>query len=482
MKSANINTDEFRDHLSNVTDTGKRIWIYPRIVKGQLYKLRTYFSWLLLGLLFGIPFIEVDGNPLFLFNVLERKFIFFGVTFFPQDFHLVAFGLLTFIVFIILFTVIFGRVWCGWACPQTIFMEMLFRKIEVWIEGDYKAQKRLDEAPWTTEKILKKTAKHIIFFIISFLIANTFLAYIIGKHDLLAIMTDNPLNHITGLVSIVIFTFVFYFVFAKFRELVCIVVCPYGRLQGVLLDKKSIIVAYDFIRGEPRGKLKKETKDDRNPLAELQALTKPVENKGHCIDCSICVQVCPTGIDIRNGTQLECIGCTACIDACDEVMEKVKQPKGLIRYASLDGIEKSEKLSFNLRIGAYTAVLTLLLGILGYLLLTRNEVETTLLRTPGLTYQEEKGGGVSNLYNIEILNKSREAMPVTIRVVDYPSAVVKLIGKPLQLTKGEITKGSFFIVIPKKDMENPNLKLKVELISGNEVIDQVKTSFLGPME
>lgn len=480
MKPPKIDTTEFRDHLSNVTETGKRIWIYPRIVVGQLYKLRTYFSWLLLGLLFGIPFVEVNGGPLFMFNVLERKFIFFGVTFFPQDFHLVAFGLLTFIVFIILFTVIFGRVWCGWACPQTIFMEMLFRKIENFIEGDYRAQQRLDAQPWDTEKIVKKSAKHIIFFIISFLIANTFLAYIIGKKELFSIILDNPLNHISGLVAIVIFTFVFYFVFAKFRELVCIVVCPYGRLQGVLLDKKSIIVAYDFLRGEPRGK-KKKVEEQPNPLEELKALANPNANKGHCVDCGICVQVCPTGIDIRNGTQLECIGCTACIDACDEVMVKTNQPTGLIRYASLDGIEKGNKLSFNLRIKAYTGVLVALLGILAYMLITRSDVETTLLRTPGLTYQEEKGN-VSNLYNIEILNKTIHAMPVSLRVKDYPAAQIKLIGKLLQLNKSDLTRGSFFIVIPKKDLESPSIKLKVEILSNGQVIDEVKTSFLGPME
>ncbi len=472
MKQPSIDTNEFRDHLSNVTDNGKRIWIYPRVVKGKLYQYRTYFSWLLLGLLFGLPWIEVEGHPLFMFNVIERQFVFFGVTFFPQDFHLVAIGLLTVIVFVILFTVIFGRVWCGWACPQTIFMEMLFRKIEIWIEGDYKAQRKLDESPLTTEKLLKKTAKHSIFFVLSFLIANTFLAYIIGKKALLAIVTDNPLEHLTGLFAITIFTAVFYFVFARFRELVCIVVCPYGRLQGVLLDKKSIIVAYDYLRGEPRGKMKKQD----NPLDTLKQTAK-----GHCVDCNICVQVCPTGIDIRNGTQLECIGCTACIDACDEVMEKTHQPKGLIRYASLEGIEQGKKLQFNLRIGAYSAVLLALVSGLTYLLLNRSDIETTLLRTPGLTYQEEKTG-VSNLYNIEILNKTTQQMPITLAVEDYPAAQIRLVGKPLQLKGSEITKGSFFIIIPKKDLKDSRLKLYVNIVSNGKVIDHVKTSFLGPME
>lgn len=245
MKPLKIDTTNYRDHLSNVTNQGKRIWIYPRIIKGNFYKLRTYFSWLLLSLLLSLPWLEIDSHPLFLFNVLERRFIFFGVTFFPQDFHLVAIGLLTFMVFVILFTVIFGRVFCGWACPQTIFLEMLFRKIEVLIEGDHNAQKRLDEQAWNTEKVWKKTLKHTVFFALSFFIANVFLAYIIGKNELFKIIRNNPLNHLTGFLALVVFTFAFYFVFARFRELVCIVVCPYGRLQGVMLDKKSIVVAYD---------------------------------------------------------------------------------------------------------------------------------------------------------------------------------------------------------------------------------------------
>ncbi|WP_405517621.1 4Fe-4S binding protein [Spirosoma sp. KNUC1025] len=234
------------------TTDNKRKWLYPRVVKGRYYRWRTVVAWVLLTALFAGPFLTHNGQPLFLFNVLERKFNFFGVTFWPQDFYLVAIGLLVFIVFIALFTVVYGRVFCGWACPQTIFMEMVFRRIEIWIEGDQNARKRLDAAPWTTEKILKKTAKHSIFFLISFAISNTFLAYLVGKDALLTIMTDNPINHLGGLASILIFTGVFYAVFAYVREIVCTTICPYGRLQSVLLDKQSMVVTYDDVRGEPR--------------------------------------------------------------------------------------------------------------------------------------------------------------------------------------------------------------------------------------
>ncbi len=474
MKPAKIDTTNYRDHLSNVTETGKRIWIYPRIVAGQFYKLRTYFSWLLLGLLLGLPWVEVDGHPIFLFNVLERKFIFFGVTFFPQDFHLVAIGLLTFIVFIILFTVIFGRVWCGWACPQTIFMEMLFRKVEILIEGDHNAQRRLDAQSWTTEKIWKKSLKHFIFVVLSFFIANVFLAYLIGKKALLAVIFDNPLNHLVGLFSIIIFTAVFYFVFARFRELVCIVVCPYGRLQGVMLDKKSIVVAYDFIRGEIRGK-------HQSPTEKEVAIAKNEPVHGSCIDCKICVQVCPTGIDIRNGTQLECIGCTACIDACDEVMDKIEEPRGLIRYASIEGIEQKKKLKFSGRIASYSLVLVALLGILGFLLITRNMVETTILRAPGLTYQESKDGTVSNLYNVQVLNKSYQKIPIQFHLKGN-GGQIKMIGKSLMVQSGEVAESSFFITLPTKSLKESSVKLEVEVISEGKVIDVVKTKFLGPIQ
>lgn len=473
MKPLKLDTTNYRDHLSNVTNQGKRIWIYPRIIKGSFYKLRTYFSWLLLSLLLGLPWLEIDKHPLFLFNVLERRFIFFGVTFFPQDFHLVAIGLLTFMVFVILFTVIFGRVFCGWACPQTIFLEMLFRKIEVLIEGDHNAQKRLDEQAWNTEKVWKKTLKHTVFFALSFFIANVFLAYIIGKNELFKIIRDNPLNHLTGFLALVVFTFAFYFVFARFRELVCIVVCPYGRLQGVMLDKKSIVVAYDYIRGELRGK--HQTPDEKE-IAKSRNETV----HGSCIDCKICVQVCPTGIDIRNGTQLECVACTACIDACDEVMDKIQEPRGLIRYASMEGIEQKKKLKFSGRIAAYSTVLLILLSILAFLLVTRSTIETTILRAPGLMFQENKDGTISNLYNVQVVNKSYENRTLSFKLKGLKGEI-KMIGRDMNLKPSEVAESSFFIHIPNTILKESSKKIEIEVLSNGKVVDNVKTRFQGPI-
>lgn len=470
---AKIDTSNYRDHLSNVTQQGSRIWIYPRIVIGQFYKLRTYFSWLLLALLLGTPWLEYNGQPYFLFNIFERKFIFFGASFFPQDFHLVAIGLLTFIVFIILFTVVFGRVWCGWACPQTIFLEMLFRKIEILIEGDHNAQRRLDEQEWNLEKIWKKGLKHIIFLLLSFFIANVFLAYLIGKNELLKIVGENPSQHLLGLFSILIFTTIFYFVFARFRELVCIVVCPYGRLQGVLLDRNSIVVAYDYLRGEPRGK------HQNNQEKEL-ALADNQPVNGSCIDCKICVQVCPTGIDIRNGTQLECIACTACIDACDEVMDKIDEPRGLIRYASKEGIEQKKKLKFNARILAYSGVLLALLSVFVVLISTRGIVETTILRAPGLMFQENKDGTISNIYNLQMLNKSTKSMAPQLKLKGN-IGTIKMVGKPIVVAPAEVGEATFFVNIPKNKLTESNEKIEIEIVINGEVLETVKSKFMGPI-
>lgn len=462
--------EEFRDHVSNQETDGRRKWIYPRLPKGGVYyRWRIVVALGLLLILFGLPWLEFQGHPLFLFNVLERKFIFFGVPFWPQDFYLVALGLLAFMIFIIAFTVAFGRVWCGWACPQTIFMEVVFRTIENWIEGDYKAQKKLDAGPWNADKIRKKTLKHLVFFLISFAIANTFLAYLIGKDELIAIQTDNPANHFGGLASLLVFTIVFYLVFAKLREIVCIVICPYGRLQGVLLDKKSIVVAYDYVRGEPRGKLNKKAAEDPAP-------------KGDCVDCNLCVHVCPTGIDIRHGTQLECINCTACMDACDQVMDKIHKPQGLIRYASLEGIEQKKKLRFDGRLRAYAVVLLLLTAVIGYLLVVRSEIDTTILRASGLTFQRQPEGQISNLYNLEVVNKTFRPVQLSVRVKDTGFAL-QFVGQPLTTVEpGELAKSSFFLSVPARRIKENKTPLTLEILADGKVVDEVGTNFMGPVE
>ena len=302
--------ESFRDSIATINEDGKRAWVFPKKPSGKFYDYRKIVSYVLLAFLFAAPFVKINGNQFLLFNVLERRFNIFGFPFWPQDFHLFVISMIIGVIFITVFTVAFGRIFCGWICPQTIFLEMVFRRIEYWIDGDRGAQMKLKRTKWTPEKIRKRVLKHTIFVIISFLIANVFLAYLIGSDKLLNYITEGPFKHLGTLFPLLIFTGLFYFVFSWFREQVCIIACPYGRLQGVLLDNKSIIVAYDHKRGEgENGRKKFRKNEDRAALGH-----------GDCIDCMQCVHVCPTGIDIRNGTQLECVNCTACIDECDDIM------------------------------------------------------------------------------------------------------------------------------------------------------------------
>ncbi len=464
-------TEEFRDHIATVGQDGKRNWIYPKKPQGRFYKWRTWVTWGLLAILFGLPFIKVNGEPLVLLNILERNFILFGIHFTPQDFHLFVFAMLTFIVFIALFTVVFGRLFCGWVCPQTIFMEMVFRKIEYWIEGDANAQRRLNKAPWTTEKIWKKSLKQAIFILISVAIAHTFLSYIIGVDQVLAIVQEPITQHWVGFFAMVAFTGAFYFVFARLREQVCTTICPYGRLQSVLLDKNSIVVAYDFERGEPRGKIRKQKAN--NPIEQIN------QQLGDCIDCKLCVQVCPTGIDIRNGTQLECVNCTACIDACDEVMEKIDRPLGLIRYDSYNGIVEKRKRIFTPRVIAYTIVLVILMVANVLLLYNRSDIEAVILRTPGMLYQKVDEDHLSNLYNYEFINKTGKDMILEI-IPETPEAKIRLVGDMPAVEKNGMTQGAFFIEMPRDALDGRKSTIKIGIYSEGELVEKVKTSFLGP--
>ncbi len=454
----------FRDSVATIDSEGKRVWVYPQKPKGRFHQYRTVVAIACLILLFGMPFIRLNGEPFLMLNILERKFIIFGLLFGPQDFALLGLTMITFMVFVILFTVVYGRLFCGWVCPQTVFLEMVFRKIEYLIEGDANKQRALNKAPNSFEKVRKKALKHFVFFIISFLIANTFLSYLISTDELFKIISE-PLNqHVGDLTSLLLFTGVFYWVFAFFREQVCIVACPYGRLQGVLLDKHSIVVAYDYMRGEKRGKLHK---------GEERTI-------GDCIDCHQCVAVCPTGIDIRNGTQLECTNCTACIDACDTIMDKVGMPRGLITYASEKGLADRVKLKITPRIIGYSSVLVLLLGILVYAFVSRADTETTILRTPGVMFQENADGTISNLYNFKVNNKTHKDLLIHFKVDDIP-AFVKVIGVDSVISKKEgAAQGSMFIYIRPEDIKKRSTKLKIEVTSGGKVLEIVKTSFLAP--
>lgn len=463
--------ESFRDTIGTINEEGKRAWVFPKKPSGKFYNKRKIVSYVLLAMLFSFPFIKINGNQFVLLNVIDRKFNIFGFTFWPQDFYLVVISMIVGVVFVTLFTVAFGRIFCGWICPQTIFMEMVFRRIDYWIDGDRGAQIRLKKQKWDSEKIRKRTFKWFLYFIISFLIANVFLSYVIGSDAVLAMIKEGPADHVSTILALLIFTGVFYFIFAWFREQVCIIACPYGRLQGVLLDNKSIIVAYDHVRGE-REQGRAKFKKDQN---------RADEGVGDCIDCKQCVNVCPTGIDIRNGTQLECVNCTACIDECDHIMESIDLPKGLIRYASEDEIVKNEKFTFTPRMKGYTAVLFILIGILCGLLFLRNDVEATVLRLPGQTF-EHKGENISNVYTFKIVNKTvKDFEKIHFKIADPKGGHVILVGKPMiKIEKGEYAQGTLFIEINPAFLKSYKTNVKIEVYDGDELVETTTTNFLGP--
>ena len=468
---ASQDQEHFRDSIGTINEEGKRSWVYPKKPVGKRYEYRKLVSYVLLIFLFGAPFIHINGNQFLMFNVLERRFNIFGFPFWPQDFHLFVIIMITGVVFVVLFTVAFGRLFCGWICPQTIFMEMVFRRIEYWIEGDRGKQMRLDKMPWNAEKLKKRSIKWSIFFVISFLIANVFLAYLIGSDRLMQYITDGPANHVGTLISLLIFTSVFYFVFAWFREQVCIIVCPYGRLQGVLLDNKSIVVAYDHKRGEKEaGRAKFKKSEDR-----------AATGKGDCIDCAQCVQVCPTGIDIRNGTQLECVNCTACIDACNQMMEAVNLPKDLIRYASEENIEKKTKFTFNARLKGYTAVLLILLGVLTGMLFLRNDVEATVLRLPGQLYEHKGEDIISNVYTYKLINKTTKEIPeVHFELISHKGIIRVVSHDRIQVPEQGLAEGTLFIEVDSHELEDEKEQLKIGVYSEDQLIETTTTVFLGP--
>ncbi|NJW52334.1 cytochrome c oxidase accessory protein CcoG [Salinimicrobium sp. CDJ15-91] len=450
---------------------GKRAWVYPKKPQGKFYRYRTGLTWFLLVFLIASPFLHIDGNQFMLFNVLGREFYIFGQPFWPQDFYIGVTAMIIGVLFITLFTSAFGRIFCGWICPQTIFMEMVFRKIEYWIEGDRGAQMRLDKQEWNIDKIRKKGFKWFLFFLISFGIANVFLAYLVGSKRLLQYITEGPLENLSTFTALLIFTAVFYFIFSWFREQVCTIACPYGRLQSVLLDKKSVVVAYNSNRGErEKGRSKFRKNENRQELG-----------KGDCIDCSQCVNVCPTGIDIRNGTQLECINCTACIDACDAMMEQVDLPKGLIGFYSEEHIEKQEQFRFNSRMKGFAAILLVLVGILSGMLFIRADIEATVLRLPGQLYEVQANDHISNVYTFKLINKTTTSFQkVHFELLSHAGSIESVTHEDILVPEKGLAEGTLFIEIPKALLKGEKNNVEIGIYSGEKLIETTSTNFMGP--
>lgn len=416
--------------LSTLNADGSRRWIRPKLSPGAFWRKRRLAAYTLMFVFFIIPYLRMNGKPLILLDLPRRQFTIFGTTFLPTETLLVMLLLLCAGIGIFLITALFGRVWCGWACPQTVYMEFLFRPIERWIEGGRSGSLALDRS---TLPGPRRALKWLIYFGLALFLAHTFLAYFVGIDRLVEWIQLSPFQHPTAFVVMAGTTAAIMFDFTYFREQTCLVACPYGRLQSVLLDRQSLIVGYDGRRGEPRSKLV----PDRSAAA------------GDCINCNACVLTCPTGIDIRDGLQMECIHCTQCADACDDIMTRVGKPTGLIRYSSRDELEGRPKRVIRPRVVLYPAALAVVAGLLFYSLGTRQSAEVTVLRGIGEPYSFEADGRVINQVRLRISNRSEETRRYRIGLAGGDQAEMIAPENPLVVEGGELRSTSLFIVGPR---------------------------------
>jgi len=396
---ANLNPS--RESVTTINEDGSRMFLHPADVSGKFTLLRRLSAVVLIAVYVLLPWIKINGYPAVFFDVMQRRFHFFGMTIATQDLWL-GFFLVSGLGFALFFiTSLLGRIWCGWACPQTVFLEHVFRRVERWLEGDAVARRQLDAAPWNNHKIVLRGLKHFIFLCFAGLIAHIFLSYFVSIPTLYQWMTQSPLEHWGAFVFVFVITGILYFNFAWFREQLCLIICPYGRLQSALTDDNSIIIGYDEKRGEPRGPAKQ-------------------TGIGDCIDCNRCVAVCPTGIDIRQGMQIECIGCANCIDACDAIMTKLNRPKGLVRYDSLNGLEGKKTQILRPRIFAYLVLM--LCGIIA-MVWTLQRLDPATLQVQRMTGQPYYWNQqvIRNQYLVRLINKQSEPVTFTLNLANAPS-------------------------------------------------------------
>ena len=444
--------------LTSVDEHGDHIRIIPAEVTGFFRKHRNWTQIVLLIIFMILPWTKINGYQTIFLNIPDREFALFGILFRAHDAPLIFFLLGAATLGLALVTSVWGRVWCGWMCPQTVFIDSVFRRIEKITEGNYIKRRQLRDGPLTSEKFFRTSAKWILFFIASSIIAHSFVAYFVGSDNLMAMTQGSPSENFKYFLIVLFFTGVILFDFGWFREQFCVIMCPYGRIQSLLLDSKSLAIVYDVARGEPR----KGTTDPTNPDKKT----------GDCVACNRCVQACPTGIDIRNGLQMECIACTACVDACDEIMEKVKKPKGLIRYDTLDGspINLNKPRSI-----LYIIAIALMIGGLAFALSSRQSAHYTVLRGLGLPYSFVKNSKnedvLLNQFRIHIQNQSRTqalyklTLPEELLARDVEVQVAE---NPLTLGPGEFREWYFFVRFPHDILEaKGQLKTKVHIIDLN---------------
>ncbi|MFV2071675.1 MAG: cytochrome c oxidase accessory protein CcoG [Thermoanaerobaculales bacterium] len=446
--------------LSTLNLDGTRRWIRPKLSKGRHYRRRLLTAWGLIITFTLIPILKLGGKPLILLDVPRREFTFFGATFLPTDTFLLMLMLFSIFVGIFLMTAVFGRVWCGWACPQTVYMEFLYRPVENWIEGGRTRQMRLDAEGPDGRRILKL----IVFFVISAFLGNTFLAYFVGWDRLLSWVIQSPSEHFGAFLLMLGTTVLMFVDFAWFREQTCIVACPYGRFQSVLLDRQSLIVGYDSGRGEPRARWRKNEE----------------RINGDCIDCRLCVNTCPTGIDIRDGLQMECIHCTQCIDACDTVMDRVGLPQGLIRYTSKAELETGKRTFLRPRLVVYSAILAVMFGALVFSLAGKSSADVTLLRGLGAPFSVLPSGEVSNQIRIKIANRSEEERSYLIELDTGGGLNLIAPENPLTVAPGETEMTAAFITAPRTVFADGEAATTLTVSDGVDFSRKLQHRLLGP--
>ncbi len=448
------------ESVATINEDGSRRFIHTASVSGRFAKWRSVLAIALAALYVGLPWIQINGNPAVFLDLAQRQFHYFGLTFVGQDLW-IAFFVLSGLGFCLFYlTALLGRVWCGWACPQTVFLDFA-RHIERWCEGDAPARRMLDRAPGSFSKTVRRGAKHLLYALFSLLLAHVLLSYFVSLPRLYAMMTHSPGENWSAFAFVFLIAGALWFDLAWFREQFCIVLCPYGRLQSALIDNDSFVVGYDDRRGEPRGR-------------------KGTAGAGDCVDCLRCVQVCPTGIDIRQGLQMECIGCTACIDACDDVMTKLRRPRGLIRYDSRHGFDGKATRWLRPRIVLYTGLALLGAAALTYATSTLQSASVGLTRVTGIPYIVE-GGVVRNQYLVRVLNKRNAPAIFRITILNGPPSL-RWSGVEGDITVAPLGEESRTLVLtmPRSDLK-AELLLHLRVVGDNGTTIDKPATFLGPV-
>lgn len=454
--------------LTTLGSDGKRIWLKPRLSKGKFYTARLLVGWALILVFFLLPWVKINGHPAILLDIVHRKFHLFGYTFLPTDTILLALFMVGLFVAIFLFTAILGRLWCGWACPQTVYLEFLYRPLERLFDGTIGK----GGTPARHAGDWRKVAYFIAALLVTLIPAHTFLAYFVGVEALQTWVTGSPLKHPTAFVVMAATTFLMMFDFYYFREQLCILACPYGRFQSVLLDRNSLIVSYDHRRGEPRGR--------RVSLKVAEGEAAPAAAQGDCVDCHLCVATCPTGIDIRNGLQMECVNCTQCIDACDAVMKKIGKATGLIRYSSQAAIDGAKPRLLRPRIIFYPLILVIIATLWLTLFAGKGTADVIAMRGTGKPFVVTPGGEVANTLQVKVTNRGEAAADYAVEIIDHPGIRLLSSSNPMHVAAGASRTEPFTVMIPAGSFTHGNCDVTLRISDGKGFTRDIRYRLLGP--